>query len=515
MKSPSHRVRSLAWQRGASLETVTMGLKQNKWFIPGGLACGLLFGALLLVRTGLLPLPSGPAVKPLRPAGTLAATDRWMAILQGTHKIGLSHSRLEPTAEGYRLQEQVTMRINTMGLVQDLVLESRGWLNPDLTLQRFTFRMHSGIFTFEAEGRVENRLLVGRIRSGGSERRLRLPLEAPPYLPAGIFPALAHAGLAPGARRVFPIFDPSTMAQEDITLTLQGREIVSIGKDSVTAWKVNLAFKGVTQDVWLDDDGEVLMEKGLLDIRQVRVSREDALSGTPVTAGDDLTRVAAVAADRPLPDPTGLTRLTLQLEGIDLDRYHLDGGRQQLHGNRLTLSREDLAHLPAALPPDTLPPEAAALLAPSPFVQSDHPKIKALADQLVNPQNPPLANLDRLVGWMQTHIDKRPVLSVPDALSTLEKGVGDCNEHAVLLAALARAAGYPAEVEAGLVYHEGRFFYHAWNRVYLGRWITVDALFGQIPADVTHIRFSRGTTREQLDLLPLLGNLKIRVIGMK
>jgi transglutaminase-like putative cysteine protease len=314
---------------------------------------------------------------------------------------------------------------------------------------------------------------------------------------------------------VFHIFDPSTMAQEEIALTLRGRETISLGEGEVAAWKVTLAFKGVSQDAWLDESGQVLMEKGLLGIRQVRVSKEAALFGQPITAGEDLTRIAAVVPDRNLPDPTRLVRLTLQLEGIDLERYPLDDGRQQLDGNRLTLTREDLSDLPPRLVLDTLPPEATALLTPTTFVESDHPKIKALATQLVRPEDTPLANLHRIVAWMQANIEKRPVLSMPDALNTLENRMGDCNEHAVLLAALARAAGYPAQVEAGLVYHQGRFLYHAWNRVYVDRWITLDALFDQIPADVTHLRFARGTAQEQLGILSLLGNLRIKVVGME
>jgi transglutaminase-like putative cysteine protease len=81
------------------------------------------------------------------------------------------------------------------------------------------------------------------------------------------------------------------------------------------------------------------------------------------------------------------------------------------------------------------------------------------------------------------------------------------------LAALARAAGIPCRIEAGLVYMRERFYYHAWNLVYLGRWITVDALFGQIPADVSHIRFVTGSPRQQLDLMGIIGKVKIRVIN--
>ena len=113
---------------------------------------------------------------------------------------------------------------------------------------------------------------------------------------------------------------------------------------------------------------------------------------------------------------------------------------------------------------------------------------------------------------MYRNIEKRPVLSLPDALSTLENRVGDCNEHAVLFAALARAAGIPCRLEAGLVYLKGRFYYHAWNLVYLGSWITVDALFGQIPADVSHIRLVTGSPSQQLDIMGLIGKLQLKII---
>jgi transglutaminase-like putative cysteine protease len=82
----------------------------------------------------------------------------------------------------------------------------------------------------------------------------------------------------------------------------------------------------------------------------------------------------------------------------------------------------------------------------------------------------------------------------------------------VLFAALARAAGIPARVEAGVVYLRGKFYYHAWNLLYLGRWVTADALFDQLPADVTHIRFVTGSMQQPLDLVGLVGKLTITVL---
>jgi transglutaminase-like putative cysteine protease len=81
-----------------------------------------------------------------------------------------------------------------------------------------------------------------------------------------------------------------------------------------------------------------------------------------------------------------------------------------------------------------------------------------------------------------------------------------------LLAALARAAGIPTRIEAGLVYLKGRFYYHAWNLMYLGKWITADSLFGQLPADVSHLRFATGSPEQQLDLMGIIGKIRLTVM---
>jgi transglutaminase-like putative cysteine protease len=132
--------------------------------------------------------------------------------------------------------------------------------------------------------------------------------------------------------------------------------------------------------------------------------------------------------------------------------------------------------------------------------------------EIISPDDPDILKAKKLVMWVKKSIQKRPVLSVPNALETLQNRVGDCNEHAVLLTALARAVGIPADVEAGLVYLKGRFYYHAWNVLYLGTWITADSVMGQLPADVSHIRFVRGTER-QIDLIRIMGKLRIEIVS--
>ena len=78
-----------------------------------------------------------------------------------------------------------------------------------------------------------------------------------------------------------------------------------------------------------------------------------------------------------------------------------------------------------------------------------------------------------------------------------------------LTAKFARAAGIPCRVEAGLAYLNGSFYYHAWNSVYLGKWITVDSVFNQFPADVGHIRLADG--ENTLDLVGVIGKIGLRL----
>jgi transglutaminase-like putative cysteine protease len=199
----------------------------------------------------------------------------------------------------------------------------------------------------------------------------------------------------------------------------------------------------------------------------------------------------------------------VEILGLPSGYPSLTGGRQYWDGRRLFIQREDGAEDGATV---MAPGPQPADLAPAPLIESDHVKIRQLAKTLAAPGDPPRARVRKIMDWLAAHIERRPVVSVPSALVTLEQGRGDCNEHAVLFAALARAAGIAAQVEAGLVYLKGRFYYHAWNRVYLDKWVTVDAIFGQLPADVTHIRLVRGSTADQLNLLGVLGRLKIKVL---
>jgi transglutaminase-like putative cysteine protease len=144
------------------------------------------------------------------------------------------------------------------------------------------------------------------------------------------------------------------------------------------------------------------------------------------------------------------------------------------------------------------------------FVESDNPAIKDLARKLKGDSTDAVAVARRLHRWVYDNIEKTPTVSIPSAVDVLRTKRGNCNEHTVLLTALARAAGIPARMHAGLVYLDGRFYYHAWTSLYLGtEWVPVDAALGQFPADVTHLSFIEGGLQNQAAILRLIGHLQI------
>jgi transglutaminase-like putative cysteine protease len=273
-----------------------------------------------------------------------------------------------------------------------------------------------------------------------------------------------------------------------------------------------LKYKGATQLAWIDEAGEILKEQGMLGITREKTTREDAMRGVSVQPSRDLTRIASIPSNISIPNPQVLTRLRAEINGVKDKEVYIHGGRQNYQAPVLTIEKENIQGLKHPVNTDKLLYEQTMFLNPSPFIQSEHPAIKKLADDITSHAGNSLEKAHKIVSWMQTHIKKRPVISLPDALATLENRVGDCNEHAVLFAAIARAGGIPTKIEAGVVYLKDRFYYHAWNAVYIGDWITLDALFDQIPADVTHIRLTSGEQKDQMNILGLIGTIKIHIL---
>jgi hypothetical protein len=487
-------------------------LKLN-WII-GGLFI-LIFTSLLILRLGILE-----EVETEHSGGRIFnarnKTDRetWMNIFQQGERIGYAHRQFFKTVEGYRIFESVFMQINLMGMVQDVRFKTEGNFHHDLTLSSFDFELQSSLFHFKARGVLKGKILTLFTGKRGLEQKIDFPIEKKTYLSVGILEALIHENLKPGYSRTLHIFDPTTVTQRPVKVDVLSEETIQIMGRQERAKKVSVHFMGVPQFAWIGENGTVLKEEGPLGIRLEQVTKDEALNKMTLSQSADLAEIVSIPANKILHDVSQLKELKIKIDGIEDGEIFLNGDRQSLKNNILTIRRESLSNLPSSIKGEKVFVDGKTYLESTPFIQSDHPEIQAKVREIVSPDDPAIVKAKKLVTWVNEKIQKRPVLSVPNALETLRYKVGDCNEHAVLLAALARASGIPAQVEAGLVYQKGRFYYHAWNVLYLGTWITADSVMGQLPADVTHIRFVRGT-EQQIDLVRMIGRVRLEILSSK
>lgn len=480
-----------------------------RWDFAWGIFITLVFLTLLTIRLEFFQKSTETVAIEQMPA-TQKTQDTWMNIYQNNKKIGVAHRLFTAGEKGFNFSETVFLQINTMGVTQVLNILTEGDLNPDMTISSFNFDLNSSLFRFNAHGLVTKNKLILFTGLPDAQEKSEIPLKDIPYMSGSLYEAAFRANLEKDASRSFSIFDPSTLGKRFVKVTRNADEIIPIMGKRILTQKYCADFMGAKNCAWLDKNGDVLKETSILGLSMEKVNQKKAQEGISTSSTIDLTQIASVPFNAEISEPEKLNEIKIKISGIGGTSLFINGDRQRLQHDVLVITKEQL---PAPQTLSTfLPKEIAVFLKPTPLIQSNHAQIKAQVGKIIKPTDTAAQKAKKIVNWVYRNIEKKPVLSVPNALEVLKNKVGDCNEHAVLAAAMLRAAGIPAQTEAGLVYQRGRFYYHAWNVLYLDKWITADAVFNQIPADVTHIRLVRGEGGEQLNLMSVMGKIKLEVL---
>ena len=96
--------------------------------------------------------------------------------------------------------------------------------------------------------------------------------------------------------------------------------------------------------------------------------------------------------------------------------------------------------------PKTLDRGLQVYLNPSPYIESTHPTIKALAKEVGTDRKQAWDRVKAIYDGVRAKITYQKDSPPASTLSTLEKGVGDCDEMSSLFVAICRAAGVPARL---------------------------------------------------------------------
>jgi transglutaminase-like putative cysteine protease len=142
--------------------------------------------------------------------------------------------------------------------------------------------------------------------------------------------------------------------------------------------------------------------------------------------------------------------------------------------------------------------ERAAALRPTPWLQSSHKLVRAIADPVARLAVSNDRKMELLAERARQKLSRIDFAGHFSAAEALRRRAGDCTEDALVLAAAARAIGIPARVASGLVYSREKyhgvsnvFMPHSWTIVWIdGRWRSYDMSLGGF--DATHIAFTLG-----------------------
>ena len=461
---------------------------------------------LLVEREGLIkgPLEEG-TIREFMPENI--QLDTWKEIYLQDRWIGYLHTTLAPLERGYRVDSSSFLRFTMFNQTKTLSMMTTQQLDPDYRLLTFETTI-SGLAGITLKGeRLGNQLLV-EIGYGDTAVKKAFDLKDDLFLDQSILQIYRGKDLKVGDSYTVTILNPLTLDTEEIRAEVVGEE----GENLV----METRFAGLVSRSWINPEGLVV--------------REETPNGWVIRIGDrktierhlaeskgnavDLLKEVSVRTNRRLTNPRGTYFMQLQVTGVDLKNFDFDGERQKLIDPSAGIIEISMVFPPpsdaAQGPRDG--EEWGKFLSPSPLIDSDDPAIRAQAIEIAGTGKNGWDAARKIGRWLYENIEKSFTPEIPVATAVLKSRRGDCNEHTVLFVALARALGIPAEMCAGLVYLNDGFYYHAWPKVFVGRWVHLDPALGQDIADATHFELVSGDLSSQARIVLAIGNIKIGIL---
>ncbi|OGV62167.1 MAG: hypothetical protein A2498_14120 [Lentisphaerae bacterium RIFOXYC12_FULL_60_16] len=450
-------------------------------------------------------------------SGSVLLSDSWMRLIHDGVPIGYSHTNFEINQSNpvrhLEINNRMLMRMTLLGESRTLSVESTAALDALNHLHEFTFELSAQGYRINVLGRrfQDNQFDV-TIRSDSTRSRTRITIPDDVVIFSPMTEMMLRR-MAPGDHVTFRALDPATLSTLPVLVSALRNETITIGDQSHHTTVLRSEVNGMEVTTWIDKDGRTIRQVTPLWTMEQCTPDEAFASLRDDTPAPDFIRRMAVPLDGILAAPRERPSIRMELQGVTLDPARIASSRQVVEstgptGSVLTVYHGD--HLPAHAP---LPVPDAALTASTPFIQADDPAMRKQADAITRSTRSTLEAVDAITGWVHENMEKTMRITMPSALDILKTLAGDCNEHTYLAVGLARAAGIPADIKVGLAFHEDRFFYHAWPAFYTdGAWIETDPTWGQRRVDATHLALVSGEMASQVELVRLIGRLRIRIL---
>jgi transglutaminase-like putative cysteine protease len=443
--------------------------------------------------------------------------ERWFSINVGGERVGFAHQIITRAGDGYRIESDSSVKMKVMGFSREATSKDNYLVGSDLAIRSFATEsiVDGSPINLTGEATPQGVKLVVDTRGGRKERTLKTKGAVYPDEALNLYPLLQ--GTPKGKTVKIPIFDPESGKVKQIKVEVIGRETLPSGVP-VLHLRNNL-YPMVDNDIWVDLKGNTIKESVRDDLVLTLVEDEKSarqhLAEAAVAKKDLVLDFSLIPIQPPIDRPEQLKKLAVEFSGVPIEMPLLQGKEQlgtRLPGGKVLFTMPNPAYAP---PPGDAP--TAADLESTPRINKDAPETVSRKNQIVGKETDPAQVMKLLAIWVAKNI-KGTVADAQSSLETLRNGSGNCQGHTRLYAALARAAGIPTRFVSGWVYAPGKgFLYHSWAESYLSNgsngWIPVDPTFGEVPANLTHVKLVQGDTPEELGALAgVIGRVQAKVV---
>jgi hypothetical protein len=439
-----------------------------------------------------------------------------MGVYSGKDKIGYSRTKITTDKGDREASEQMRLKMTVLGKDQEVDTNAK-YLLDGFNLKAFEFFMKAGLVDLKVTGVRHGDKLKMKIASISGNTELNIPIDKEPVVNPVLYDWLISKNPELGKSYEVLLFDPTAvvtgleLASSKAILTVEAEEELSIPLGTFKTYRVKMNYLGSEDTAWITPTGEVVKEVSPLGIVSLKENGEDLVRDN--FSSLDIVDKTAISSNLKIENPRDLEFLRVRIGGIDsTDGLDLiDNYRQSIKDGLLEVRVGSLSDINTYEIPYT-GKGLKAYTQESILIQSTNDEIVKRVRDILGDEKNSLEAARRINDWVYKDLEKTPTISLPNALDVLETRKGDCNEHATLFTALARAAGIPTKLILGLVFLDGKFYYHAWNEVFVGKWIAVDPTFGQFPADASHVKFVEGNLNKSSEILRLVGKIKLDVV---
>ncbi|MCB1560431.1 MAG: transglutaminase domain-containing protein [Xanthomonadales bacterium] len=454
--------------------------------------------------------------------GASAVDESFFRVDLDGHRVGTLHSQRIAGDDRVMTRERMSMTLGRGGTQLTISSDRRQEETSDGRPIRFATRTDAAGSVSEWEGDIDaDGSLRIDVQRGNAPRLEQMPWPRGALLSEGLRLEQTRHGYKAGTRYRMKAFDTDGLQAYDIDVEVGEAAAMEVNgrKEHLIPVRQRLHFpRGTTESTsWVRADGT--LRRSQLPVMGLELTMTACDHACDQDAVDDTDVLAATLTRSPrpltLPERHRPLELLLEAEGAAATSMHSLGevpGQQvnpDSQSGRYRLRIDPLGAIGSPPGPDDLRATR--------WLQSDDPKLLDFARSHADGHDSAGSIMAALEKAVRSHIsDKSLRIGYASASETLHSREGDCTEHALLLAALARASGIPARVATGLVYSDryaGQrdvFIPHAWVQAWVGgKWRGYDAALNGMDSGHLAIGVGDGDPYRYYEGMSVLGNLKI------